>query len=257
MSREQGLERFSYLKPFIFESSDRGNWFEPVSNTKISEAEDRLRFAFPSELKKFYLEIGYGFFTKSFLERDTSGMDYSNRLLDPLSIADIMLLGYESGQLHPDVEFKPGDMPFFEVDGGDTFLFMRPQSEKPNAVYGMLGELIEEDFEKFIWRLYYESPTFYMENWGKGVKEYGTKVPRDIEYMVGLTEEKLQQELEIARRELVYILARKELRKKFKNRISECDFKLLNQVLDSVNQHSKLYKDEITEFKALMSSIQN
>ena len=76
-----------------------------------------------------------------------------------------MLLGYESGQLHPDVEFKPGDMPFFEVADGANFLIMRPEGENSNAVYDMGGDLIEEDFEKFIWRLYYESPTYYMDKW--------------------------------------------------------------------------------------------
>jgi hypothetical protein len=61
------------------------------------------------------------------------------------------------------VEFEPDDLPFFEIADGNDFLFMRPQSDKPNAIYGLLNELIEEDFEKFIWRLYYESPTYYIE----------------------------------------------------------------------------------------------
>jgi hypothetical protein len=62
-----------------------------------------------------------------------------------------------------------GDILFFEIGDMSSFLMMKSKSEKPNAVYNIMGELIEEEFEKFIWRLYYESPTYYLEEMKKPV----------------------------------------------------------------------------------------
>ena len=42
-------------------------------------------------------------------------------------------------------------------------MVLKPYSDNPNAVYTDTGILIEQSFEKFIWRLYYESPCFYDE----------------------------------------------------------------------------------------------
>ena len=38
---------------------------------------------------------------------------------------------------------------------------MKLNSDRPDAVY-YFSNLVEESFERFIWRLYYESPTFYL-----------------------------------------------------------------------------------------------
>ncbi|NCQ66284.1 MAG: hypothetical protein GW748_00860, partial [Alphaproteobacteria bacterium] len=93
---------------------------------------------------------------------------FANRLLDPESAADIKLLGYDSGQILPSVKFAEDELPIFEVDGGEMFFVMKPQSDNPNAVYRDMGQgVLEDSFEKFIWRLYYESPLYYMKDWGK------------------------------------------------------------------------------------------
>ena len=83
--------------------------------------------------------------------------------MDPTSIADIILLKEESGLILPDAaEYMDEDeMPFFEVGDLSSFLYMKPFTDNPNAVWGY-GEIIEEEFEKFIWRLYHESPTYYL-----------------------------------------------------------------------------------------------
>jgi hypothetical protein len=141
------------------------NSFYPLELQDIENAEDRLGYKFPSQLRDFYLEIGYGFFDHT-ADKKIRQEVYANRLMDPCSVADIKLLGYDSGQIISEVEFESNDLPIFEIADGANFLLMRPQSNNPNAVYGMLGELIESEFEKFIWRLYYENPTFYMESWG-------------------------------------------------------------------------------------------
>jgi hypothetical protein len=157
--------KFHYLHEWVEEKDPKGveeNAFYKLLPSDISEAEKRLGYVFPSELKEFYKEIGYGFLvTKHGSEKRCS---YSNRIIDPGSIADILLEGVNSGQLHPETEFLEGEMPFFEIADSASFLIMYPQSDKPNAVYNMLGQMIEESFSKFIWRLYYESPTFYLED---------------------------------------------------------------------------------------------
>lgn len=150
--------------PYVGEDRVKFNKFVPISDDLINKAEGRLGYSFPDELRQFYQEIGAGVF-KHTHDFSVIQKDHANRLLDPGSVADIKLLGYDSGQIVPDVEFKEGDLPFFEVGDGDFFLVMRPKSESPNLVYDTIGNLIEESFEKFIWRLYYESPIFYMANW--------------------------------------------------------------------------------------------
>ena len=157
---------FSYLKEFCLKrrepSQIERNAFYPIYENEIQENEKRLGFRFPSELRNFFLEIGCGFLPIKHGEKEHCG--YSNRILSPMSIADILLEGVDSGQLHPETEFLEGEMPFFEIGEMASFLIMYPQSDKPNAVYNMLGQIIEESFSKFIWRLYYESPIFYLED---------------------------------------------------------------------------------------------
>lgn len=73
--------------------------------------------------------------------------------------------GHDSGHISEEVleSMKPGDLPFFHIGDSSSFLFMKPQSSKPNAVYNEWGELVEGSFNRFIWRLYYESPDYYGE----------------------------------------------------------------------------------------------
>ena len=162
---------FGYLKKYKQNEKERENSFYFVSQKNIQETEERLGYELPSQLKDFYETIGYGFFAhnKDFSVVETS---YSSRLMDPDSVIDIKMLGYESGQILPSVEFEADELPFFEVDGGDMFFVMKPESANPNAVYQFMGgEMIEESFEKFIWRLYHESPIYYMKDWGAGIED--------------------------------------------------------------------------------------
>ena len=159
--------KYDYLSGYITSINVTllGNQFFKVIEDQITFCENKLNFKFPNQLRSFYLQIGYGFFKcKIGLQPnvDDKSTYYSNRLMDPQSIADILLLGYDSGQLHPEAEFEEGDLPFFEIGEGRDFLLMRPKSDNPNAVYDMCGTLIENSFDHFIWRLYYEDPTFYL-----------------------------------------------------------------------------------------------
>lgn len=157
---------FDYLKPYMGKQGIGENRFFPISTQDIEDAEKRLGYKFPPQLRIFYDELGDGSFQHN---HDLSITDnsFSSCILHPKEIADIKLLGYDSGQILPSVKFSEDELPIFEVADGDTFLFMKPQSQKPNAVYSDIGgKLVEESLERFIWRLYYESPLYYMKNWG-------------------------------------------------------------------------------------------
>ena len=48
---------------------------------------------------------------------------------------------------------------------------MKLNSDNPNAVWALGNIKIEDSFEKFIWRLYYEDPTYY----GQIIENYYSK----------------------------------------------------------------------------------
>ena len=54
-----------------------------------------------------------------------------------------------------------GKRPFFEIGDSSSFLMMKRNTKYPDGVYDNLGHLVEPSFERFIWRLYHESPKFY------------------------------------------------------------------------------------------------
>jgi hypothetical protein len=145
--------------------------FGVVSEDEIKLAEKCLGYIFPSELRQFFLEVGEGSLRHN---KDFSAIQeyYANRILHPKESADIKLLGYDSGLIVPSVKFAEDELPIFEVDGGEMFFVMKPQSDKPNAVYRDMGQgVLEDSFEKFIWRLYYENPLYYMKDWGKAAED--------------------------------------------------------------------------------------
>lgn len=162
------MEKYDYLKKFINNSNAPAprNSFTRISLQDVKDAEDRLGFEFPKSLKEFLLEIGCGVLSKSI--NGNAFLCYSNCLLHPKQIADIILLKEESGYVLPTVFdnefFAEGDIPFFEICDMQFFLVMKPNSDKPDAIYDIdkPGVVIEEHFERFIWRLYHESPDYYL-----------------------------------------------------------------------------------------------
>ena len=167
------MGKYDYLKKYInfdkFDGIRPYNWFEKVNSDSIAAAEKKLGFKFPNSLKEFWLEIGKG----SLPNPVSYGEDYvgalNNHIFSPDEISDIMLLRENSDYILPEaVEYiekgyiKDDDIIFFEIADMSSFLVMKPSSDRPDAVYDEIGTLIEEHFEKFIWRLYYESPNYYL-----------------------------------------------------------------------------------------------
>jgi hypothetical protein len=126
---------------------------------EIQRAEKLIRFEFPKSLKEFWLEMGYGRLYKT----KDKVLDLDNDILSPHAIAQTILRTEEAAIIDYVLEdyLQEGDVPFFHVSNSDEFLKFRLKSDKPDAIYHMGNYLIEESFEKFIWRLYHESPDYY------------------------------------------------------------------------------------------------
>ncbi len=164
---------YEYLKKYIGDQSLNGNWFLPVSEKEVLEAELQLGIRFPSELKNFYREIGSGFLAGGCISSRDKIYSVSNHIFSPQQLSNIVLLGSDSGLIVPGASeyMTPGDLPFFEIGDSESFLVMKPRRENPNAIYDEGGILIEKTFEKFIYRLYYESPSFYEDIIQKAMKK--------------------------------------------------------------------------------------
>ena len=160
----KALRKYNYLKQFIPGGNGiNDNWFVPVKEEEIAASEKRLGCKFPSQLRDFYLEIGTGCLRSPITPLPAYQFHGDNEILRPSIIADILLLRHDSGYISQDVldVMEPGDLPFFHIGDSSSFLFMKPTSEAPNAVYSLYGNVVENEFNKFIWRLYYESPSYY------------------------------------------------------------------------------------------------
>jgi hypothetical protein len=161
---------FEYLKKFVDQPDNKAsvirNWFYSFPQAEIEESERIANIRFPLELRKFYKEIGYGSLTVPNNPPDHYDFSGSNYIYSPKSLADFLVNGPEDYMIDATYELlSPGDLPFFEVGDSDYFLVMKLNSDNPNAVYDMGNRLIEESFEKFIWNLYYNSPSYYMKDW--------------------------------------------------------------------------------------------
>lgn len=91
--------------------NDNKDVFFDVTEREIREVEQTLKLYFPEELKKFYLEKGYGFIKGK--------SDNINRIMDPYSVRDFRLRQNDF-EFYPDIniydEFEKDKLIFFEAD---------------------------------------------------------------------------------------------------------------------------------------------
>jgi hypothetical protein len=160
--------------------SETGNIFGPVSERQILEAEQLQGFCFPKELRTFYLEVGDGYLRAPLSPEENFVSYNSNEILPPLVTAHFYK-GIESYHEEPFEDplyyddhwlsnealdmLEAGDLPFFEVYDSSCFITMKPHSDNPNAVWHRGRRKIEDSFETFIRRLYFEDPSYYSKNW--------------------------------------------------------------------------------------------
>ncbi|MCA0172896.1 SMI1/KNR4 family protein [Bacillus sp. RAR_GA_16] len=122
-----------------------GEWMK-VNETEVLEAEERLGFLLPNELRKLYLEVGYGFIKGL-------GENAINRLMDPTTIADVTLREgiYE---FDPDLDgiYEEADqLVFYEVNEG-VYLTLDLNSHHRSPVYYFETKLTDslEEFMRLI-----------------------------------------------------------------------------------------------------------
>jgi hypothetical protein len=149
---------FDYLKRFVSkEESSHPNWFTPLGEPLVAEAEGRIGVRFPGSLRSFYLEVGSGFLAANDTgDKKTTSV---NRFLTPGEVADLYL---GDSELMPPEAFEPGELPIFEV-GGDLFLVMRLAGDRDAGIFRMSGTKVADSFGDFVRRLYYEDPRYYAQ----------------------------------------------------------------------------------------------
>ena len=134
---------------------DREHKFIKLQENELLNAEVRLGFALPNELRDFYLEVGYG------LIKGSNG-NAINRIMDPDTIADITLREgiYE---FDPDLEGiyeEDEKLVFFEVNEG-VYLTHELNTTKQIPVY-FFETQIAESLEEFI-RKIDEDAEYFMD----------------------------------------------------------------------------------------------
>lgn len=175
------ITKYEYLKKYVSAGNKMSeNWFSPISNGEIEDSEKVLGKRFPLELRTFYEELGFGMLRSPYSPPAEYDFFNNNEILRP-SVACFFykeILNHNFNRKDEAVHFEhswlalealedlePGDLPFFEISDSSSFMVMKLNSENPNAVWFMGHEKIEDSFERFIWRLYYEDPSYYTKNW--------------------------------------------------------------------------------------------
>jgi len=130
------------MATFDFVKNERHKFIRLQEN-ELLNAEERLGFELPNELRDFYLEVGYGFIKGS----DGNAI---NRIMDPDTIADITLREgiYE---FDPDLEgiYEEDDkLVFFEVNEG-VYLTLDLNTTQKTPVY-FFETQIADSLEEFI-----------------------------------------------------------------------------------------------------------
>ncbi len=169
---------FNYLnkyQPNLYDDQEFVPWpsniFYKITHKEISEAETRLGFKFPSELRQFYQEIGAGRLVAP--KNPPEGYDFnsSNEILPPWVVANFVegkIMWNEEdnlGMMESSYEdLQPGDIPVFEISDSSSFMIMKPLSDNPNAVWLDVCDIkIEDSFAAFIHNLYFIDPGYYGE----------------------------------------------------------------------------------------------
>ncbi|MGN7760631.1 SMI1/KNR4 family protein [Paenibacillus sp. 22594] len=119
------------------------NTFYPVTENEISNMEKALNLRIPNELKKLFLEVGYGFIKGS--ENNV------NRIMDPYSIRDFRLRENDY-KYYPDIEiydeFEVNKLIFFE--GNETALMSIDLNESINNPIYYYDTQIADSLKDFL-----------------------------------------------------------------------------------------------------------
>lgn len=140
------MSKFDFLK-------NKNHKFIRLQENELLNAEKKLGFKLPKELRDFYLEIGYGFIKGK-------NENVINRLMDPDTIADITL---REGifEFDPDLEgiYEEDDkLVFFEVNEG-VYLTLDLNNPNQSPVY-FFDIQIASSLEEFVRKIDEDSEYF-------------------------------------------------------------------------------------------------
>ena len=157
------MKKYDYLKKYINSKDEEAgnNVFYPILEDEILKAEKKLGYTFPEELKEFWREIGSGFLWSSDPEKGIIQKTYPNRFSPPSEIASILLEGSESELISEEMLelLEEDEVPFFNITGFDYLTYKT--TDESFKVYN-LSIKVADSLEEFVHRLYYESPTYYL-----------------------------------------------------------------------------------------------
>ena len=157
---------YKKLKRYQLPRSDFGharvNSFWQVSETELSEVEAEMKIKIPSELRDFYLNVGYG---NLVVDKTGRWSDvYRNRIVEPSRLPK--LWNKTDLDFNIDIDLVADDELAFFDTGNQCFNVVRPLSDNPNAVYNPGDKVpITESLNQFFLRLY-ENTTFYLDHVG-------------------------------------------------------------------------------------------
>lgn len=131
--------------------------FSPVESELITQMERDTGITLPPHFRRFYELIGHGA-----VQRGRNGVcvEYDlNIIVDPERLKSFMLRT-EPTFLVDETMFEEGDLPFFDM-GSYSYLVMRINSEKPDAIYWPYDRaVVSENIWEFVDQLL-ENPRFY------------------------------------------------------------------------------------------------
>lgn len=141
----------------------RANNFWKVDESELAEIENKMAINIPSELRQFYLKVGYGNLDVDRVGRWSN--NYQNRIVEPSRLRKL----WDKSDLDFNIDndlVNDDELAFFD-NGNQCFIVLRPLSDNPNAVYYPYDKIpIAASFNQFILRLY-ENYTFYLEHVGE------------------------------------------------------------------------------------------
>ncbi|KRD93327.1 SMI1/KNR4 family protein [Priestia aryabhattai] len=140
---------------YDFVTNQKDNQFYSVCESDIEGVEGTLGLKLPFELRKFFLEVGYGFLQSS--------KDNINRIMGPSSIRDARLK-VNDFEFYPDIELyedlEEGKLLFFEANES-ALLLIEISEEQNNAIYyddTKIADSLEEFLKKVM-----EDDNYYID----------------------------------------------------------------------------------------------
>lgn len=163
------MANFDFLKPYVITEADIDLRYEevqrmkhsflPIDVTRITQAEGRLGFLFPKELKEFYTQIGYGYMHQ---EQE----NYHNSFMYPIKVADAYLRqgAFDNNFLASTGLYnEPYKLLFYDaVEGCFAWIDLRENSPTSSIYYIGNNDKIADSLEDFL-RAYDANPNLLKE----------------------------------------------------------------------------------------------